>query len=542
MQRIEGNIIDIHRREIYPGVISIDAGKIVSIQRNSKNYAHYISPGFIDSHVHIESSMLIPEKFSELAIRRGTIAVVNDPHEIANILGVEGVEFMIENSKQSCIKTFFTIPSCVPATPYDSAGSILSSSDIENLADNYKFVGLSEMMNIPGVIQEDVEVCAKLKIAHHHRLPIDGHAPGLSGISLKKYIDAGIVTDHECTTLQEAIEKIHLGMKILIREGSAAKNYEALKTLIADYPEKVMFCTDDSHPHDLLSNGEIDQLVRNAIRDGFDLFEVLRIASYYPILHYGIDAGCLREGDPADFIIIHNLNTFEILSVYIDGTEKYNSSKSDKTYISNPIKILNHFNRGLISLTDIRKPVESKIVSIKVIPGELVTQRLDFNLKIPTPNFESDIERDILKIVYVNRYRNSLPQVAYISGFELKEGAFATSISHDSHNIIAVGCSDNDILAVINTLISEKGGLVVKNHKGIFKLPLPIAGIMSASDGETVASLWKILSDELKTMGCKLDSPFMTLSFMSLIVIPKLKIGEKGLFDYNRFEFISDSD
>lgn len=542
MQRIEGNIIDIHRREIYPGVISIDAGKIVSIQRNSKNYAHYISPGFIDSHVHIESSMLIPEKFSELAIRRGTIAVVNDPHEIANILGVEGVEFMIENSKQSCIKTFFTIPSCVPATPYDSAGSILSSSDIENLADNYKFVGLSEMMNIPGVIQEDVEVCAKLKIAHHHRLPIDGHAPGLSGISLKKYIDAGIVTDHECTTLQEAIEKIHLGMKILIREGSAAKNYEALKTLIADYPEKVMFCTDDSHPHDLLSNGEIDQLVRNAIRDGFDLFEVLRIASYYPILHYGIDAGCLREGDPADFIIIHNLNTFEILSVYIDGTEKYNSSKSDKTYISNPIKILNHFNRGLISLTDIRKPVESKIVSIKVIPGELVTQRLDFNLKIPTPNFESDLERDILKIVYVNRYRNSLPQVAYISGFELKEGAFATSISHDSHNIIAVGCSDNDILAVINTLISEKGGLVVKNHKGIFKLPLPIAGIMSASDGETVASLWKILSDELKTMGCKLDSPFMTLSFMSLIVIPELKIGEKGLFDYNRFEFISDSD
>lgn len=542
MQRIEGNIIDIHRREIYPGVISIYPGKIVSIQRNSKNYAHYISPGFIDSHVHIESSMLIPEKFSELAIRRGTIAVVNDPHEIANILGVEGVEFMIENSKQSCIKTFFTIPSCVPATPYDSAGSILSSSDIENLADNYKFVGLSEMMNIPGVIQEDVEVCAKLKIAHHHRLPIDGHAPGLSGISLKKYIDAGIVTDHECTTLQEAIEKIHLGMKILIREGSAAKNYEALKTLIADYPEKVMFCTDDSHPHDLLSNGEIDQLVRNAIRDGFDLFEVLRIASYYPILHYGIDAGCLREGDPADFIIIHNLNTFEILSVYIDGTEKYNSSKSDKTYISNPIKILNHFNRGLISLTDIRKPVESKIVSIKVIPGELVTQRLDFNLKIPTPNFESDIERDILKIVYVNRYRNSLPQVAYISGFELKEGAFATSISHDSHNIIAVGCSDNDILAVINTLISEKGGLVVKNHKGIFKLPLPIAGIMSASDGETVASLWKILSDELKTMGCKLDSPFMTLSFMSLIVIPELKIGEKGLFDYNRFEFISDSD
>lgn len=542
MQHIEGNIIDIHRREIYPGIISIDSGKIISINRNSQKYAHYISPGFIDAHVHIESSMLIPEEFSKLAIRRGTVAIVNDPHEIANVMGTEGIEYMIENSKQSCIKSFFTIPSCVPATPYDSSGSVLLSSDIEQLALNHKFVGLSEMMNVPGVIQDDTEVLAKIEIARRHHLTIDGHAPGLSGSFLKKYIDAGISTDHECTSLEEAIEKINSGMKILIREGSAAKNYEALKWLIADYPEKVMFCTDDSHPNDLLSYGEIDKLVRKALGDGFDLFDVLKIASFNPISHYKINVGCLREGDPADFIIIRNLNTFDVLSVYIDGIEKYNYSGNNEKPHPAPIKIINHFNRDPISLTDLTKPIKKKIVSIKVIPGELVTRRIDFELESPIRNFESDVKRDILKIVYLNRYQNTPPQIAFISGFELKEGAFATTISHDSHNIIAVGCSDKDILEAINAVILEKGGLAVKNNKGIIKLPLPIAGIMSASDGETVASLWETLTEELKQMGCKLDSPFMTLSFMSLIVIPELKIGEQGLFDYEHFKFISESD
>ncbi len=542
MQHIEGNIIDIHRREIYPGIISIDSGKIISINRNSQKYAHYISPGFIDAHVHIESSMLIPEEFSKLAIRRGTVAIVNDPHEIANVMGTEGIEYMIENSKQSCIKSFFTIPSCVPATPYDSSGSVLLSSDIEQLALNHKFVGLSEMMNVPGVIQDDTEVLAKIEIARRHHLTIDGHAPGLSGSFLKKYIDAGISTDHECTSLEEAIEKINSGMKILIREGSAAKNYEALKWLIADYPEKVMFCTDDSHPNDLLSYGEIDKLVRKALGDGFDLFDVLKIASFNPISHYKINVGCLREGDPADFIIVRNLNTFDVLSVYIDGIEKYNYSGNNEKPHPAPIKIINHFNRDPISLTDLTKPIKKKIVSIKVIPGELVTRRIDFELESPIRNFESDVKRDILKIVYLNRYQNTPPQIAFISGFELKEGAFATTISHDSHNIIAVGCSDKDILEAINAVILEKGGLAVKNNKGIIKLPLPIAGIMSASDGETVASLWETLTEELKQMGCKLDSPFMTLSFMSLIVIPELKIGEQGLFDYEHFKFISESD
>lgn len=398
------------------------------------------------------------------------------------------------------------------------------------------------MMNVPGVIQNDKEVWAKLKVASRYHLPIDGHAPGLTGVSLKKYIEAGISTDHECTSLKEAIEKIDSGMKILIREGSAAKNYEALKPLITQYPDKVMFCTDDSHPNDLMTLGEIDKLVRRALQDGFDLFDVLRIASYNSILHYGIDAGCLKVGDPADFIIVDNLESFKVLSVYIDGIKKYDFSESRSKSSVKPKKVINHFHRKAISLTDLNKPVDRKFVSIKVMPGELITHRLNFSIESPVRNFESDIERDILKIVYLNRYHNTPPQIAFISGFGLKEGAFATTISHDSHNIIAVGCTDTDLLAAINAVIHEKGGLVVKNQKGIIQLPLPIAGLMSDLDGETVASSWGKLTDELKMMGCKLDSPFMTLSFMSLIVIPELKIGERGLFDYGRFAFISESD
>lgn len=538
MQQIEGNIVDIHRREIYPGVITIDKGIIISIERNSKNYDIYVCPGFIDAHVHIESSMLIPEEFSNLVIRRGTVAIVSDPHEIANIMGVEGVNYMITNSSKSKIKTFFTIPSCVPATPFDVAGSIISSSDIEEMAKTGKFIGLSEVMNVPGVISHERETMAKIEIARRYKLKIDGHAPGVSGSDLKEYISAGITTDHECTTLEEAKEKIASGMKILIREGSAAKNYEFLKPLIATNPEDVMFCTDDSHPGDLLFEGEIDKIVRKAIADKFDLFDVLKIASYNPVKHYEIPVGTLKTGDPADFIIIRNLTSFETLAVYIGGIEKYNSNKIEEKTETNIVSYPNCFHRNPICVSDIQKSVTEKIICIKVVPGEIITKRIDFDIPTPLLNFESDIEKDILKIVYLNRYQNKQPQVAFISGFGLKDGAFATSISHDSHNIIAVGCSDEDIVAAINAIIREKGGLIVKNRKGTINLPLPIAGIMTDKSGEFVASMWKELTEELKNMGCILDSPFMTLSFMSLIVIPELKIGEQGLFDFNEFKFL----
>lgn len=538
MQQIEGNIVDIHRREIYPGMVTIDKGIIISIERNSKNYDFYICPGFIDAHVHIESSMLMPEEFSNLAIRRGTVAIVCDPHEIANVMGVEGVDYMITNSSKSKIKTFFTIPSCVPSTPFDVAGGVISSSDIEKMAKTGKFIGLSEVMNVPGIISHKQEIMSKIEIARKYELKIDGHAPRLSGSDLKKYVSVGITTDHEFMTLEEAKEKITSGMKILVREGSAAKNYELLKSLIATNPEDVMFCTDDSHPGDLLFDGEIDKIVRKAIADKFDLFDVLKIASYNPVKHYEIPVGTLKIGDFADFVIVQNLTSFETLAVYIGGIEKYNSNKVERKSEINVVSYPNCFHRNPISVSDIQKSVDTKIVCIKVLPGEIITQRIDFDIPTPLSNFESDIDRDILKIVYLNRYQNKQPQIAFISGFGLKEGAFATSISHDSHNIIAVGCTDKDIVAAINAIIKEKGGLIVKNRNGIINLPLPIAGIMTDKNGEFVASMRKKLTDELKNMGCILDSPFMTLSFMSLIVIPELKIGEQGLFDFNKFKFI----
>lgn len=542
MKKIEGNIIDIHQREIYPGVITIEKGIIVSIERNSESYSHYIAPGFIDAHVHIESSMISPVEFSKIAISCGTVAIVNDPHEIANVVGVEGIDFMIENSKKGLIKTYFTIPSCVPATPIDSAGSVLSSGDIEKLIKTNKFIGLSEVMNVPGVIYKDSEVIKKIELARNAGLKIDGHAPGLSGDDLKKYINAGIDTDHECSCIEEAKEKISLGMKILIRQGSAAQNYESLKELIKTNPNDVMFCTDDSHLGDLLKEGHIDKIVRKAIKDGFDIFDIFRIASINAIEHYKLRVGTLKPGDSADFIKIENLESLNVLSVYIDGFEKYNKGDSNKwPPVLIPIdREINNFNRKPICKDDLRKEVEDRIICIKITDGEIITKRQDFNYPGYFSNFESDTTKDVLKLVYLNRYQNGMPQIAYITGVGLKRGAFATSISHDSHNIIAVGCKDDDILGAINLLIEHKGGLVVKDGEDIDYLSLPLAGIMSYQDGYEVARAWDRLIDKLKNMGCYLSSPFMTLSFMSLIVIPELKIGEKGLFDYNKFAFISE--
>lgn len=538
MKKIEGNIIDILNRKIFPGEIFFEGGFILDIIQNTNKYDHFICPGFIDAHVHIESSMLTPEQFSKLVVQKGTVAVINDPHEIANVLGVEGIRFMINNSCKADIKTFFGIPSCVPATPFDSAGSRISSQDVEELANTGNFIMLSEVMNVPGVLHKDPEVMAKIDIAKRHNLKIDGHAPGLSGDGLVDYIRAGIFTDHECVNLEEAKEKIHGGMKILIREGSAAKNYEALKQLIKTNPEDVMFCTDDSHPGELISEGHIDKIVKKAIKDGFDLFDVLRIATINPVRHYEIPVGILRKGDPADFIRIENLQSFRVLSAYIDGNEVYNRERNG---VENPKEgeWINNFNHDLITLADVRKCVFCKNIGIKVTNGELLTAKFDFSLPESLENMESDTVSDILKIVYINRYTNNKPQIAFIKGFNLKRGAFASSISHDSHNILAVGCNDEDIVAVINAIIKEKGGIVVKNEDQISLLSLPIGGIMTNREGNEVASLYHQLNEELKIMGCTLDSPFMTLSFMSLIVIPAIKIGEKGLFDYSHFDFLS---
>lgn len=538
MMVVSGNIVDLFQREIYPGTVTMAENRIVSIERNSEAYDHYIIPGFVDAHVHVESSMLLPDAFAKAVIPRGTIAVLNDPHEIANVLGMKGIEMMMQYSDLSPLKFFYGIPSCVPATPFDKTGDVISANDTEQLAASGRFVALSEMMNVPGVLYHDPEVMEKLNIARRYGLKIDGHAPGLRGDGLTEYIGQGIETDHETTDISEAEEKIAKGMRILIREGSAAKNYEALKSLIATSPDKVMFCTDDSHPDDILEYGHIDQLVRRAIHDGFDLFDVLKIASVNPVLFYGMDVGLLRSGDKADFIVVENLDTFSVLSTVIDGVEVYKKGDqcdNDRTVLVEPLNLFNHLP---LTPGDLKSNVKKDILVIRLVKDELVTEKYYFPNPFPDNPFVSDIEADVLKIVYMNRYNNGKPQIGFISGFGIKSGAFASCIAHDSHNILAVGCSDEELTRALNIVIHQQGGLSVVNGNNEFSLPLPIGGIISEASALTVSQAFQKLNDEIHKMGSELTSPFMTLSFMALIVIPALKIGEQGLFDGERFEYV----
>lgn len=545
MKKVEGNIVDIHTRQIYPAEIYISAeGKIEEILPNSKKYKNFICPGFVDAHVHIESSMLTPYEFAKMVIRKGTVAIVNDPHEIANVMGIDGIQFMIEDARKATIKIYFTVPSCVPATCFDAAGSILQAEEIEKLFKTYKFVALSEMMNVPGLLNEDKDVKRKLEAAKRENLPIDGHAPGLKGKSLQTYIEAGISTDHECTTLEEALEKLKLGMKILIRDGSAVRNFEALHPLIELYPEQLMFCVDDAHPDDILENGEIDKIVKKSLALGYDLFDVLKIASKNAIDHYRLPVGMLRKGDDADFLIVKDLKTFEVLSTYIRGRENYRKGNGSEETVENLDRhsSLNCFYHLPISERELQKRAEGILPVIKVEEGEIVTHKYEYIIQKIRENLASDISQDILKIAYINRYRNGKPQIAFIKGIGLKQGAFATTVAHDSHNILAVSVNDKDMKKVINAIIEAKGGLAVKDEKDVHILPLPIGGIMSKESAEVVAEQYRILNEELKRMGCKLSSPFMTLAFMSLLVVPDLKIGERGLFDYEKFNFLVETE
>ena len=537
MKVIEGNLVDIDNREFYPCTITVSDGKILSIERNSNSYNHYICPGFIDAHVHIESSMLMPSEFSKLVIPNGTVGVVSDPHEIANVLGVEGVKMMIKNGEETPLKIFWGIPSCVPATPLDKPGNIITAEDTEILAKTGQFTMLAEVMNIPGVLNGEPEVIAKLDIAKKYALRIDGHAPELRGDTLSAYIAHGIETDHESSELEEAEEKISKGMQIMIREGSAAKNYDALKSLIATRTDNVMFCTDDSHADDLLIKGHINYLVKKAVSDGFGIFDILQVACINPVHFYHLDVGTLHVGDKTDFIILEDLESLDIHATYINGVEVYR--KGGKIEISDSkIPCLNLFNHDIIKDIDIRTDVEGDIHCIKVVPDSIITERMMLHFDRRIENYQSDVDSDILKIVYLNRYYNTKPQVGFISGIGIKHGAFASSISHDSHNIIAVGCTDTDIVTAVNEVIKLKGGLVVNDSEKLHALPLPVGGIMSDRSGQEVAEQYMELNKLLSKMGTPLNSPFMTLSFMALIVIPTLKIGEKGIFDFDKFDFI----
>ncbi|MEA3289517.1 MAG: adenine deaminase [Campylobacterota bacterium] len=534
---ITANYVDIENRSIYPAIVVVEDETIVSVSKTDKKVDNYILPGFIDAHIHIESSMMIPSQFARLAVRHGTVATVSDPHEIANVLGIEGIDFMIENGNSVNFKFHFGASSCVPATPFETSGSTLDAKDIETLLKTRELNHLGEVMAFPSVINGEKEMLAKIDAAKRLNIPVDGHAPSLSGEDLKKYIDAGISTDHESSTLQEAKEKLNLGMKILIRQGSAAKNFEALIPLIEDYYEDIMFCSDDRHPNDLLKE-HINIMVSQAVKKGYDLFKVLKAACINPIEHYSLDVGCLREGDKADFIVVEDLENFNILSTVINGKTVFQNGKSDIETVE--VNSLNNFKAEPISKDDIAFQSDCETIEvIQAIDHELLTKEFKYH-NSKDGQFVSDIEDDILKIIVVNRYeKNSKPSVGFINGFGLKHGAIASSVAHDSHNIVAVGCTDEEIVKAVNTIIASKGGVCCVNSDEVVSLALNIAGIMNSGDGfETAKRYEKLDSYSKEVLGSILSAPFMTLSFMALLVIPELKLSDKGLFDGREFHFI----
>ncbi len=547
---VQGNLVDVWKKAIYPAEIKIENNKIKSITKiNNNSLENYILPGFIDSHVHIESSMLIPSEFARLAVLHGTVATVSDPHEIANVCGIEGIEFMIENGKQVNFKFNFGAPSCVPATIYETAGAALNSDEVKKLLHRDEIKYLSEMMNFPGVLNGDSEVLKKISYAHAINKPVDGHAPGLKGEQAKQYISAGISTDHECFTADEALNKLQYGMKILIREGSAAKNFDALIDLLNDYPNDIMFCSDDKHP-DSLAIGHINQLCARAVAKGMDIFKILQAACVNPVLHYNLEVGLLREGDYADFIISKDIIHFNNLQTYINGELV---AANQQTYISSvPSTPINHFNCKEVDIDQMKFSLKryghadeeniEQVYVIEALDGQLITNKLiypliDFNIEgeYITPN----IEKDLLKMIVVNRYFNAPIAKTFIKNFGLKQGAIASSVAHDSHNIVAVGVDDYSLARAINLIIQEKGGISCVSNSNEKLISLPVAGLMSNKEAHSVANDYTAIDTMAKQeLKSTLASPFMTLSFMALLVIPHLKLSDKGLFDGDKFDFV----
>ncbi len=536
MQEVKGTILDVVNRRIVKGVVEVESGRIKQIREADEVPDQFVLPGFIDSHVHIESSMLVPSEFARLAVRHGTVATVSDPHEIANVCGMEGVEYMIENGEKVPFKFYFGAPSCVPATPFETAGAVLGVDEVTRLLDREEIPYLSEMMNWPGVLQRDEEVMAKIHAARERGKPVDGHAPGLTGDKAEQYASAGITTDHECFTLKEAVDKLKAGMKIAIREGSAARNYDELLPLLGDYPGKIMFCSDDKHPDDLI-RGYFDQLAARTLAKGYDLFDLLKAFCILPIDHYGLDVGKLQPGDPADFIVVKEPETMEVIQTWIDGECVYDRGSVLIPRVEvNPI---NNFVSRTTRPSEFRVDAGRDTVPVIVAEdGQIVTGKSFETLSAAEGDLQPDPGRDILKITVVNRYQEALPATGFIKNFGIREGAIASSVAHDSHNIIAVGSSNRYLSEAVNLVMEHRGGVAAVDADRKEILPLPVAGLMSDQTGEEVAGGYERLDRTAKEMGSNLKAPFMVISFMALLVIPSLKISDKGMFDGETFEFI----
>jgi adenine deaminase len=547
---IRGNRVDIKRKAIEYAELTITAGIIRELQilQDFPNpEAPFLLPGFIDSHVHIESSMLVPSEFARLAVVHGTVATISDPHEIANVCGISGVDFMIANGQQVPFKFHFGAPSCVPATTFETAGAALDSRDVEELLKRKDIFYLSEMMNFPGVLNGDEEVMKKIAAAHRLGKPVDGHAPGLRGKEAAQYIAAGISTDHECFTKEEALDKLQQGMKIIIREGSAAKNFDALIGLLQDYPEQIMFCSDDKHP-DSLVEGHINQLCARAIQQGVPLFHILQAACVNPVHHYGMRVGLLEKGHPADLIVVHDLIEFKVEATYIEGVLVASQGKSMITSVAipaleQPFCSVNILPEQLsLRCNNFPADAEGLIPVIGALDGQLITHRLSMVGKTLDDCYVSDIEKDLLKIVVVNRYRPAAPAIAWVHGFGFHTGAIASTVAHDSHNIVAVGVDDESLAVAIQMVAAGRGGVSCvrgTGEKEQLLLPLPVGGLMSTADGYQIASDYTAIDQMAKEMGSQLSAPFMTLSFMALLVIPHVKLSDLGLFDGDKFTFLT---
>ncbi|HEY8399150.1 MAG TPA: adenine deaminase [Flavihumibacter sp.] len=530
---IQGNLVDLFARSIYHAELHISGDRIRSIRRLSdipNTAANFICPGFVDAHVHIESSLLVPSAFAQLAVAHGTVATISDPHEIANVCGVEGVDFMIANGKQVPFKFHFGAPSCVPATSFETAGATLDAEAVRKLLERDDIFYLSEMMNFPGVLHADPEVMAKIAAAKALNKPVDGHAPGLRGDAAATYAAAGIQTDHECVSHDEGAEKIALGMKILIREGSAARNFDALIELLRSHPGSIMFCSDDKHP-DSLVEGYINRLCARAVALEIDVFDVLRAACVHPVLHYNMQVGLLREGDFADFVILKDLERFDVISTFINGQAVFADGKSMIPSVD--VVPINQFNCEPIDEESLKvSPQRALLPAIECYDGQLITGSVAVK-----PGDLQNPDNDLLKIAVINRYHPAPVATAYIKGFGLKKGAIASSVAHDSHNIIAVGADDTSIVRAVNLVIRDKGGLSCVDGNTSMVLPLPVAGLMSADDGQKVADAYTAIDRMAKSLGSPLNAPFMTLSFMALLVIPAVKLSDRGLFDGQNFRF-----
>ncbi len=538
MKSISGNIVDVVSKTIIKGIVKFENEKIVEIIKSDDVDDQYIIPGFVDAHIHIESSMMLPAEFARYSVIHGTVACVCDPHEVANVCGIEGVDYMIENAHHSPMKFYFGAPSCVPSTHFETSGAVLDADAVESLLRRDDIYFLAEMMNFPGVIHKNKQVHAKLDAAKRIGKPVDGHAPELKGDDLIAYAAGGITTDHECMTIAEAEAKIALGMTIQIREGSAAKNFDDLLPLLANYPDKIMFCSDDKHPDDLMKIGHINTLARRAVAAGYDPIEVLRICSMTPIKHYKLDVGLLQKGDDADFVVVNNLADFEVKATYIRGEKvSENGIVTFPRFV--PTKLINQFNAQKITVEQLRvNPTGNILKVINIDDGQLFTHEIQCAPKVVNGNVVSDIENDVLKLVVYNRYQPSEPAIGFIKNIGLKRGALSSTVAHDSHNIVAVGTSDDEIASAINQIIDSKGGILACENDKTSLLSLPVCGLLSDLEGDVIADDYEKVDAMAKELGSTLQAPFMTVAFMSLLVIPELKLGDRGLFDGRNFKFV----